>query len=250
MKYNPRKKEVQDLANSLGVDPTKVINIFETNRFNNGIFLKMSKLNHACIPNAECIWNPETGAFDLRAMKAKLIMKGEEITMSYIGLKYRDRNERRAELKRAWNFHCMCASCDISDAEAKAHKQICNKIKSISVFESNIGDERREVDNLKETYKLAKSMNTIRKSYILHCMLLPGFNIACQGATMETFKGSTALSNEFMQDAESFANAGIILSKRMYGDSHGITQDWIRRKEDTVLHFSSQPDEISMNETR
>ena len=39
----------------------RVFKIYSNNVFGNGVFLKMSRFNHACKPNAEAFWNEENG---------------------------------------------------------------------------------------------------------------------------------------------------------------------------------------------
>ena len=47
----------------------KVIQITETNRFHNGVFLEMSRFNHSCVSNAEYFWNEDRNTRDVRAIK-------------------------------------------------------------------------------------------------------------------------------------------------------------------------------------
>ena len=58
------------MTDIIGADTRKVIDIYETNRFIKGLFLKMSPFNHSCIPNAEYFWNEETGFEDVRAIRS------------------------------------------------------------------------------------------------------------------------------------------------------------------------------------
>ena len=47
----------------------KVIQITETNRFHNGVYLEMSRFNHSCVSNAEYFWNEDRNTRDVRAIK-------------------------------------------------------------------------------------------------------------------------------------------------------------------------------------
>ena len=67
-------QEGQDLAN-------KVWQIFETNSFPNGVFLKVARFNHSCRPNAEFRWDQRAGRREVRAVRG--VRGGEEVTISY-----------------------------------------------------------------------------------------------------------------------------------------------------------------------
>ena len=60
----------------------KIFNIYGSNAFLNGVYLKMSRLNHSCRPNAEiCSDSDVSKPLNLRAMSK--IEAGEEIFISY-----------------------------------------------------------------------------------------------------------------------------------------------------------------------
>ena len=50
-------------------------------RSNNGLFLKISRFNHSCVPVAEFVWNEEKKQQEIRAIRR--IVKGSEITICY-----------------------------------------------------------------------------------------------------------------------------------------------------------------------
>ena len=52
----------------------KVIQITETNRFHNGVYLEMSRFNHSCVSNAEYFWNEDRNTRDVRAIKYVLVL--------------------------------------------------------------------------------------------------------------------------------------------------------------------------------
>lgn len=109
VEFCPEWFSTSEMTEIIGADPRKVIDIFETNSFIKGVFLKMSRFNHSCRPNAEYFWNEETGFEDVRAIRS--IEKGEEITFCYDGVKCKDRDERRTHMKNNFQFHCMCEAC-------------------------------------------------------------------------------------------------------------------------------------------
>ena len=60
----------------------KIFNIYGSNAFLNGVYLKMSRLNHSCRPNAEiCSDSDVSKPLNIRAMSK--IEAGEEIVISY-----------------------------------------------------------------------------------------------------------------------------------------------------------------------
>ena len=60
----------------------KIFNIYGSNAFLNGVYLKMSRLNHSCRPNAEiCSDSDVSKPLNIRAMSK--IEAGEEIFISY-----------------------------------------------------------------------------------------------------------------------------------------------------------------------
>jgi len=224
--------EYQNLANVSEKD-RKVLNIYETNSFTNGVFLKMSRFNHACNPNAEYFWNDETDFRDLRAIKA--IKIGDEITYSYVGVTCQDRDERRTHLKNNFNFHCMCEACEISEAEVEKDREICTSYKDLrDERHLYIGVGRTEVNILREMYKLAKAMKTLRVSTIVQVILEIGFDSACQGYLNSE---DNVTRQEFMEDMIAFTCAGIVLSKRLYGEAHNQARKWVQRKDDPVKYF-------------
>ena len=98
----------------------KVWSIYKTNGFPNGVFLKMSRFNHSCRPNAEWLWNEETKTQDVRVLRK--VKEGEEITLAYTWKWARE--ERRAELENYFNFNCRCEACDITEEEILEEKEI------------------------------------------------------------------------------------------------------------------------------
>lgn len=86
-----------------------------TNAFTDGgLFEKMSRLNHACEPNAmrgkadDGVYGPN-GKWEIRASRD--IIEGEEITLDYGVRHVKDVEKRRAWLKWKYNFWCGCDRC-------------------------------------------------------------------------------------------------------------------------------------------
>ena len=83
-------------------------------------------------------------------------------------------------------------------------------------------------------YKLAKTMKTLRMKTIIEDILEIGFDSACQGFLNAR---EIALKQKFMQDVNSFTNAGVILSKRLFGESNVWAKNWVERKNNPIQCF-------------
>ena len=88
----------------------KVWGIYKTNTFTYGVYLKMSRFNHSCRPNAQYFWNVDTNTRDVRALRK--IKRGEEITLCYFPSMIGSREERQTQLKDTFNFDCNCEVLD------------------------------------------------------------------------------------------------------------------------------------------
>ena len=89
---NEERKKFFDLHDSkVGENEDKTIDgIWRTNNFalgtsgsksDNGLFLRISRFNHSCVPTAEFVWNEKKRLQEIRAIRN--IKKGEEITICY-----------------------------------------------------------------------------------------------------------------------------------------------------------------------
>jgi hypothetical protein len=78
---------------------------------------QLSRINHACLPNAQATWNTTLKEETLHALQD--IAEGEEITISYclngsLGSDW---------LLENYGFECTCAFCLYPDTEAKAQRE-------------------------------------------------------------------------------------------------------------------------------
>jgi hypothetical protein len=82
-----------------------------------GLFLTTSRINHCCLGNATHQFMEHR---DIRILVAsRPIMKGEEITFSYLG-SHKSRDERRERLQRyPYQFVCKCPVCTSPELETK-----------------------------------------------------------------------------------------------------------------------------------
>ncbi|KAF2248851.1 SET domain-containing protein [Trematosphaeria pertusa] len=109
---------VLSLDKSLG--GTDIENIMKTNSFacqidDGGVgdgymclFPSVSRINHACRPNAHARFIPRTLLMEIKALRD--IAPGEEISISYgsVDLKHADRQKL---YKEGWGFKCTCDVC-------------------------------------------------------------------------------------------------------------------------------------------
>lgn len=75
-----------------------------------GIFLKASRINHACNPNAQNTWNENLNKITIHSIKD--IEEGEEITISYLAESTNYQN-RQKKLKDSFSFDCTCNTCSL-----------------------------------------------------------------------------------------------------------------------------------------
>ncbi|KAG7443859.1 uncharacterized protein BT62DRAFT_921526 [Guyanagaster necrorhizus] len=75
-----------------------------------GVFLKLSRCNHSCSPNAHWTWDPASFSLTLEAVRP--IAPHEEITIQYIDV-CGSRAQRREELRMWFNFECVCPACSL-----------------------------------------------------------------------------------------------------------------------------------------
>ncbi|KII86621.1 hypothetical protein PLICRDRAFT_43257 [Plicaturopsis crispa FD-325 SS-3] len=98
-------------TNGIGIDLHVPPGMPKARNRASGVFLKTSKCNHSCAPNA--VWKWDLRTFTLTLSAVKPIRAGEEITVAYIGTLTKSRAERRAELQKSYQFHCECPACNL-----------------------------------------------------------------------------------------------------------------------------------------
>lgn len=100
-----------------------IVRIWEANCFRvgegAGIFLKASRINHSCTPNAHFAWNTTIQRETVHAIVD--IPANEEITISYCR-PHSDIYHRRIRLE-AYGFDCDCAPCAQDTASGRASEE-------------------------------------------------------------------------------------------------------------------------------
>ncbi|KAJ4481274.1 hypothetical protein J3R30DRAFT_3287892 [Lentinula aciculospora] len=114
------------------------------------LFLKTSRCNHSCGPNA--VWRFDRLTFTLSLSAVRDIYPGEEITISYIN-PFLPRHVRRTQLQSKWNFLCHCMHCDVpwtfpgAIAQSdKARHELSTFFKKLPDWEQWCFDEESEHD--------------------------------------------------------------------------------------------------------
>lgn len=75
------------------------------------VFATLSRVGHACAPNAAAAWDGET--MSLVAVRA--IARGEEVCIAYVDVE-EPGEPRRARLRARYGFDCACAACALPPA--------------------------------------------------------------------------------------------------------------------------------------
>lgn len=97
-------------------DYPAVLNVFRNNNFDIGggtqaVFQgDVSRVNHACSPNAQGNFNTALGSFTIHAVRP--IDAEEEITLSYLAEHGALRASRQSRLMDHYGFLCDCPACD------------------------------------------------------------------------------------------------------------------------------------------
>ena len=110
-----------------------IFSIFSTNNFSInshccGLYIKTSRINHSCAPNA--VYNCSNGSFSKQVRALRSISKGEEISISYTDKFWQERVIRQAELAE-WGFHCHCEVCDMPGKQREYNDEQRRKLVSL-----------------------------------------------------------------------------------------------------------------------
>ncbi|EWZ79572.1 hypothetical protein FOWG_16354 [Fusarium oxysporum f. sp. lycopersici MN25] len=97
-----------------GEADSQYLGIFRTNALpidsGSGIFLAACRINHACDNNAQKAWNEGIKRHTVHALRD--IDKGEEITITYVGI-LNNRRTRQEALRKKFKFTCSCNLCSL-----------------------------------------------------------------------------------------------------------------------------------------
>ncbi|CAI5725457.1 hypothetical protein KXD40_002121 [Peronospora effusa] len=120
-KYDPQVSELCKNFSELALSHDQVLqNVFamQCNAFDSGVFLYNAMFNHDCNPN--CVKftpedaGPEGGVSEVRV--ARPIVKGEQLTISYLYPREQSRENRQKNLWEQFGFVCKCQLCQRGDS--------------------------------------------------------------------------------------------------------------------------------------
>jgi hypothetical protein len=156
-----------------------------------GLFLQFSRLNHHCNPNATIILSSATIAGDRKASGSLVsicpIQVEEEVTISYIQPLMLPVQERRALLKSAFHFHCLCSrclreeafSCEL-DANLHERKKLLDNIVQIYGSSSDVSLSKL-VQDIQQLVEASTSIFASIESYhIIFYTIVDACNIAME----------------------------------------------------------------------
>lgn len=120
----------------IGITMTNAIP-FGSGGADGGIFPRAARINHACKPNSQNVWNENRKELTIHAFKD--IAAGEEITIAYVDAMevFAARKER---LEGAFGFACACETCDVSPEQTRARDA---KLKEMARLDAGLGNGRR-----------------------------------------------------------------------------------------------------------
>ena len=234
--------EAQPLTDLPPNDITKIWQIKLTNGFHNGVFLKMSRFNHSCWPNAEYFWNTDTGTRDVRAVRT--VLQGEEILLDYRQPWTLTREERMSSLRENFNFDCCCIVCNASEDHLARESEDCDRFLQLSKQRLNMANDSPddlfiEIEILKRMHKLAVDMKIIKNSLTLKYIIESWFDASCQGFLMADNEDEET-RNLFLGETFSSASLGVNISGVIYGEEHSNTLKWVQRERDPINFFLNE----------
>lgn len=94
----------------MAIFDTNSIRMGDKGQYGVGLFALFSRLNHSCNPNLHSCYNATIGKETVQAVRQ--INKGEELTISYMPMAYRTREQRAEMLKEHSGFVCKCRVCE------------------------------------------------------------------------------------------------------------------------------------------
>lgn len=121
-----------------------------------GVFPRAARINHACMPNSQNVWNENLQKLTIHAYKD--IEPGEEITIAYVDAM--ELSEHRKErLQGAFGFSCKCDICDIPPEEVRKRDE---RLKEMARLDAGLGSGKRI---------MSKPLDCLHDAHTVYCML-------------------------------------------------------------------------------
>jgi hypothetical protein len=161
------------------------------------VFMKASRINHSCVPNASYRWAEHAGAMQIRVTKD--IPAGTEITISYTDPCH-DTVNRRRTLASSYGFSCDCIACgpmhDPASFAAKSYDRrwtLSGFSSRDYTYEAGTGKEFRDIPHYIQAFKaeglcipqLAMAYNRLGELYMGYWMTRDA--IRCFEQAMDVF---------------------------------------------------------------
>jgi len=208
-------------------------------RSDNGLFLKMSRFNHSCVPSGEFHWNDQYSRQEIRAIKN--IQAGEEITICYftIEIAVHTQQERKQFLLDHYGFPCDCPDCSLTGDEAKKNDEDRHLVYKLDLqidnllyynaseiaergcdtsSEENVSStDSREVADVHEGLELSMKR--------LHLMNKLGFKIVSRLRLCKIVL-EYALEWEHFDSEKAIVNAGLEFARILHGENSKEYRYW------------------------
>lgn len=158
------------LHNAFDDEETRELGIVRTNALplgsdasTGGIFVEASRINHACIKNAQNTWNGDLQQLTIHAVRD--IDEDEEITILYLG----DRTNRAARqhaLQRDFRFTCACQLCSLPRSEQGPSDVRLNEIQRLY---DSVGDGLQIMNSPPGPIRRAEAAKAVRRGGPRRC---------------------------------------------------------------------------------
>ena len=139
-----------DKRDPMGIWVTNALPTSSDDVPSSSVFRKVSRINHACAPNAAHGWCHTLQRIIVHAVKP--ILPGEEITINYTGYHAAVRDVRQFELLRH-GFECGCALCALPTEQLAHSERRRARISAVSeqlMEERSLGARRRGARSYKQ----------------------------------------------------------------------------------------------------
>ena len=237
MEHMKNALENMDLSDISMEEAIAVCQIVNTNAFDNGVCLNISRFKHSCLANAEYVWNDDLETRDVRAIKN--IKEGEEICLNYQATSsYLTRAERQKNILEGFHFSCQCVACELTETEINQldmkclrYEELVNKVNMYKrMYGGNQGKARFEsltltdevIDSLNKMYKLARDMKIVTRLTIIQDILKCVYFISL-------YQFQETGVKHFYEDSKIFASGASKLAKILFGETNSYTQVWNER---------------------
>ena len=130
--FQPATPDNRFRANSFGMGSSR------SGKEMQGIFVRSSRSNHSCVPNAYYAWNEKIKRLTVHAIVD--IPNGEEIFVNYRKDDYlHTRAERVQALSADYNFHCTCLACTPNTQDGRESEERRRRMRDL---QHNINRDR------------------------------------------------------------------------------------------------------------